>query len=177
MENKAVPFNIKDTMTIVVSIAMIIALYKVMQLLGVIKTSDERKEEKRLKELEKQEKKDIEAERTKLEKQGQKLSNPVSFYGRLIDEIIERLNGAETPATELNVARDLLDATSNQLDWNQFNSSFGKSRDVEDIGFGSTTYYSFSSLLKDQLDSGSSMVGLTVFDYLKYAMAKKGVKI
>lgn len=176
MENKKVPFNIKDTMTIVVSIAMIVALYKIMQLLGVLKTSDEREEEKRLKELEKQENKDIEAERTKLEKIGQKLSHPVSFYGRLIDDVIERLNGAETPVTELNVAKDILDATANQLDWNQFNSSFGKSRDVEDIGFGSTTYYSFSSLLKDQLDSGSTS-GLTVFQTLKNAMAKKGVKI
>ncbi len=176
MENKKVPFNIKDTLTIAVSIVILIALYKVMQLLGVLKTSDERAEEKRLEKLEKKENKDIEEEKIKLEKQGQKLSHSVSFYGRLIDDVIERLNGAETPVTELEVAKDILNATSNQLDWNQFNSSFGKSRDVEDIGFGSTTYYSFSSLLKDQLDSGST-TGLTVFQTLKNAMAKKGIKI
>lgn len=178
MESK-VPFTLKDTITVVASIAILIGLYKLFQLLGVVSTSDERKEAKEKKQTEKIENKEQKKEEKELIKEGIKLSFQKSYYRRTIDEIIEMLDGAENPLTEYDVANLVIKSANNKLDINELNQAFGKYRDVENIGFGSTTYYSLKSLLKDQLDAGTSTSSglFSTYDLVVSGLKKKGLSL
>lgn len=169
MESK-LPFTIKDTITVVATIAILIALYKISQALGFVKTADERKEERELKETEKQEKKDEKKEEDKLKNIGYKLSFDKSKYRRAMDDIVSRLGGATFITTDAEVSNIVLDIVRNPLDWNEMNQVFGASREVSGAVFGSTTYNSFPSLLKGELDGA-------IYNILRIGLAKRGVKL
>lgn len=169
MESK-LPFTLKDTVTIVATIAILIALYKISQALGFVKTADERKEAKELKETEKLEKKDQEKEETKLKDIGYKLTYPKSVYRRKMDEIVNLFGGITFVTTDKEVFDIVLDVVRNPLDWNEMNQVFGASREVDSDFVGTTTYNSFSTMLKGEMDK-------TLFPILKTGLAKRGVTL
>lgn len=94
------------------------------------------------------------SEFNKLTKQGQKLSKPIPAYQQLINDIVTRLNGCETNATELEVVAAIIRVVKKPIDWYYLVAKFGN-KDIEDCGsFGlSKTNYDLPTLLKDQLDT------------------------
>lgn len=88
------------------------------------------------------------------EKEGLKLSFPISYYAGVANQITNLLNGAELPLSEYRVAHSVATAVRNKLDWAQLVKSFGQ-RDISDafsLGL-SKTKYSLPDLLKEQLDT------------------------
>lgn len=169
MESK-LPFTLKDTVTIVATIAILIGLYKLFQLLGVVSTADERKEAKELKETEKLEKKDQEKQEAKLKDIGYKLTYQKSIYRRKMDEIVNMFGGITFITTDKEISDIVLDVVRNPLDWNEMNQVFGASREVDSDFVGTTTYNSFSTMLKGEMNK-------TLFPILKIGLANRGVTL
>lgn len=95
------------------------------------------------------------AEFDKLQKQGQKLSKPITAYQQLINDIVNKLNGCESFTTELKVIEGIIRVVKKPVDWHYLVAKFGN-KDIADCGtFGvSKTNYDLPTLLKDQLDTG-----------------------
>jgi phospholipase/lecithinase/hemolysin len=113
MESK-VPFTLKDTITVVASIAILIGLYKLFQLLGVVSTDDERKQEKTIK-------KDIK----KLEKEGESYSYSKTTYDGFAETIYQENQSMNTDEEKIY---EIFRKMNNELDVVALKDAFGKRR-------------------------------------------------
>lgn len=101
---------------------------------------------------------DADDEYDKLKKAGQKLSSPVIAYQQTANGIAIDLKGCESFSTELKVINDITKVVKKPIDWYFLVKTFDV-KDIDDCGWGSTTY-ALPELLKDQLDTGGVYAGI-----------------
>jgi len=124
--------------------------------------------------------KDIKDEERLLVQQGLKQTFNDSVYESSANFIFQKLDGCETPSSELQVMSEVLRVCQNKLDWTKLVRAFG-TRAVDNCGIGTgDTDYSLPTLLKDQLDSteiGGVNSGKKFYAILVSALDKRGVII
>jgi hypothetical protein len=75
-----------------------------------------------------------------------------SVYASTANLIQTLLDGPEMVGTELQVVDEVIKVVANKKDWQKLQLSFGR-RDIKDATYFSSTNYTLSQLLRDQLDS------------------------
>jgi len=125
------------------------------------------------------------------EKNGERLSFPLSTYQSACNQIEQYLAGCETNNTEMLVVKLILSIVKKNIDWLQLVKSFGV-RKIDNCGFlTGDTDYELGGLLAEQLDQKLFGIDINktigtklnstdryiIGDVLKQELRKRGIKI